>query len=94
MARLGTAVNRGPLAFIAFLVAIVAIGGLAGCVGYTGAKTSTGQTGVLSGSLATVAFGNVGMGKTATQSFTVTNTGTAAVSMGQTSITGPGFTVI
>ena len=94
MARLGTAVNRGPLAFIAFLVAIVAIGGLAGCVGYTGAKTSTGQTGVLSGSLAMVAFGNVGMGKTATQSFTVTNTGTAAVSMGLTSITGPGFTVV
>jgi len=94
MARLCTAVNRGPLAFIAFLVAIVAIGGLAGCVGYTGAKTSTGQTGVLSGSAATVAFGNVGMGTTATQNFTVTNTGTAAVSMGQTTITGPGFTVV
>jgi archaellum component FlaF (FlaF/FlaG flagellin family) len=94
MARLCTAVHRGPLAFIALLVAIVAIGGLAACAGYTGAKTSTGQTGVLSGSAATLAFGNVGMGKTATQSFTVTNTGTAAVSMGQTSITGPGFTVV
>jgi hypothetical protein len=94
IAPLSTAVNRGPVAFIAFLVAMVAIGGLAGCVGYTGAKTSTGQTGVLSGSAATVAFGNVGMGKTAMQSFTVTNTGTAAVSMGQTSITGPGFTVV
>src|ERR1700693_2504378 len=94
MARLGTAVHRGPLAFIAFLVTIVTIGGLTGCAGYTGAKTGTGQTGVLSGSAATLAFGNVGMGRTATQSFTVTNTGTAAVSMGQTSITGPGFTVV
>ena len=94
MARLGTAVHRGPLAFIAFLVTIVTIGGLTGCAGYTGAKTGTGQTGVLSGSAATLAFGNVGMGKTATQSFTVTNTGIAAVSMGQTSITGPGFTVV
>ena len=94
MARLCTAVYRGPLAFIAFLVAIVTIGGLAGCAGFTGAKTSTGQTGVLSGSAATLAFGNVGMGKTATQSFTVTNTGTAAVRTGQTSITGPGFTVV
>src|ERR1700693_4290150 len=94
MARLGTPVHRGPLAFIAFLVTIVTIGGLTGCAGYTGAKTGTGQTGVLSGSAATLAFGNVGMGRTATQSFTVTNTGTAAVSMGQTSITGPGFTVV
>jgi hypothetical protein len=83
----------GPLPTIAFLAAIVAIGGLSGCVGYTGAKTGTGKAGVLSGNSATVAFGNVGMGKTATQSLTVTNTGTAAVNVSSSSITGAGYTV-
>jgi len=83
----------GPLPTIAFLAAIVAIGGLSGCVGYTGAKTGTGKSGVLSGNSATVAFGNVGMGKTATQSLTVTNTGTAAVNVSSSSITGAGYTV-
>jgi Abnormal spindle-like microcephaly-assoc'd, ASPM-SPD-2-Hydin len=78
---------------MAFLAAIVAIGGLSGCVGYTGAKTSTGKAGVLSGNSATVAFGNVGMGKTATQSLTLTNTGTAAVNVSSSSIAGAGYTV-
>ena len=72
---------------------MVAMGGLSGCVGSTGAKTSTGNAGVLSGSVATVAFGNVGVSKTATQSFTITNTGTATVNLGQSSITGTGFTI-
>jgi hypothetical protein len=83
--------RRGPLPTVAFLATFVAIVGLSGCVGYTGAKTSTGKAGVLSGSVATVAFGNVGMGKTATQSLTVTNTGTAAVNVSSSSITGAGY---
>jgi len=85
------AMRRGPLPTVAFLATFVAIVGLSGCVGYTGAKTSTGKAGVLSGSVATVAFGNVGMGKTATQSLTVTNTGTAAVNVSSSSITGAGY---
>jgi hypothetical protein len=85
--------RRRPLPTVAFLAAIVAIGGLSGCVGYTGAKTGTGKAGVLSGNSATVAFGNVGMGKTATQSLTVTNTGTAAVNVSSSSIAGAGYTV-
>jgi hypothetical protein len=91
--RFWGALRCGPLPAIAFLIAIVAIGGLSGCVGYTGAKTGTGKAGVLSGNSATVAFGNVGMGKTATQSLTVTNTGTAAVNVSSSSITGAGYTV-
>ncbi len=62
-------------------------------MGYTGAKTSTGKSGVLSGSVATIAFGNIGVGKTATQSVTVTNSGTATVNLGQSSITGSGFKI-
>jgi len=78
---------------VAFLAITVAIGGLSGCAGYTGAKTSTGKAGVLSGSVATVDFGNVGMGKSATQSLTVTNTGTAAVKVSSSSTIGSGYTV-
>ena len=85
--------RRGPLAMVAFLAITVAIGGLSGCAGYTGAKTSTGKAGVLSGSVATVDFGNVGMGKSATQSLTVTNTGTAAVKVSSSSTIGSGYTV-
>src|SRR6202050_5750298 len=87
------AMRRRPLPTVAFLAAIVAIGGLSGCVGYTGAKTGPGKNGVCSGNSATVAFGNVGRGKTATQSLTVTNTGTAAVNVSSSSIAGAGYTV-
>lgn len=87
------AVHRGPLPIVAFFAAIVAIGGLSGCVGYTGAKTSTGNAGVLSGNVATVAFGSVGVGKSGTQSLTLTNTGTAAVNVSSSSIAGAGYTV-
>src|ERR1700686_3546382 len=91
--RFQAAMRRGPVAMVAFLAITVAIGGLSGCAGYTGAKTSTGKAGVLSGSVATVDFGNVGMGKSATQSLTVTNTGTAAVKVSSSSTTGSGYTV-
>jgi hypothetical protein len=93
--RFGVRKHRMPQTRIAFLAVIVAIGGLSGCVGngYLGTKTSTGKAGVLSGSVVTVAFGNVGVNKTATQSFTITNTGTAIVNLGQSSITGTAFTI-
>src|SRR5580704_14375499 len=91
--RLLSAVRRGPLPTLSFLAAFVAIAGLSGCVGYTGAKTGTGKAGVLSGSVATIAFGSVGMGKTATQSLTLTNTGTAAVNVSSSTIAGAGYTV-
>jgi hypothetical protein len=91
--RFGVRKHCKPLTLIAFLAVMVAMGGLSGCVGSTGAKTSTGNAGVLSGSVATVAFGNVGVNKTATQSFTITNAGTATVNLGQSSITGTGFTI-
>jgi Abnormal spindle-like microcephaly-assoc'd, ASPM-SPD-2-Hydin/Protein of unknown function (DUF1573) len=79
--------------------------GLSSCSGYTTAANtsgngsgsgsgSTGQAGVLSPSSTTLAFGNVAVGTTGTQSVTVTNTGTAAVNIAAATIAGAGFTII
>jgi hypothetical protein len=84
----------GSLAFMMMLAAIVAIAGLSSCTAYTSAKTPSKATGsgMLSANLATVTFGTVGVGKTTTQSVTVTNTGTSIVTVDQTAITGTSFT--
>jgi hypothetical protein len=79
--------------------------GLSSCSGYTTAANtsgngsgsgsgSTGQAGVLSPSSTTLAFGNIAVGTTGTQSVTVTNTGTAAVNIAAATIAGAGFTII
>jgi hypothetical protein len=76
------------------LVAIIAILGLSSCTGYTNAKTTskTPGTGMLSANLTTMSFGTVGVGKSTTQSVTVTNTGTSTVTIDQTAVTGTSFT--
>jgi hypothetical protein len=89
--------------FAAFIV-ILAMIGLSSCSGYTtaasiggtggGGSTGDPQAGVLSPSSTTVAFGNVNVGSTTTQSVTVTNTGTAAVNIASAQISGAGFTVV
>src|ERR1700683_1142808 len=84
----------GPLTFMIFLAAVIAILGLSSCTAYTNAKTTskTPGSGMLSANLTTVSFGTVGVGKTTTQSVTVTNTGTSAVTVDQTAVTGASFT--
>src|SRR3984885_4639519 len=91
----------------AFAVMLIMFG-LSSCAGYTtpastggkgggtGGGGSTGDplAGVLSPSSTTVAFGNVNVGNTGTQSVTVTNTGTAAVNIASAQISGAGFAVI
>jgi len=84
----------GPLAFMIMLAVIIAILGLSSCMGYSNAKTTTKVpgSGMLSANLTTVSFGTVGVGKSATQSVTVTNTGTSTVTIDQTAVTGASFT--
>jgi hypothetical protein len=76
------------------LAAVIAILGLSSCTGYTNAKTTskTPGSGMLSANLTTVSFGTVGVGKSTTQSVTVTNTGTSTVTIDQTAVTGTSFT--
>src|SRR6202522_1692271 len=84
----------GPLAFMMMLAIMIAIAGLSSCTAYTSAKTpvKTTNSGMLSANLTTVSFGTVGVGKTTTQSVTVTNTGTSVVTIDQTAVTGASFT--
>jgi Abnormal spindle-like microcephaly-assoc'd, ASPM-SPD-2-Hydin len=76
------------------LAVIIAILGLSSCTGYTNAKTTSKApgSGMLSANLTTVSFGTVGVGKSTTQSVTVTNTGTSTVTIDQTAVTGTSFT--
>ena len=76
---------------------VLAIVGLSSCAGYTSAaKTTPGNpgAGVLSASATSVSFGSVAVGNNAAQSLTVTNTGTATVTISQATMSGAGFSVI
>lgn len=98
--------GRKLLPLIAALTVILAMVGLSSCSGYTTAAGTVGGTGggtgggatggagVLSPNSSTVAFGNVAVGSTGTQSVTVTNTGTADVNISAATIAGAGFTVV
>ena len=82
---------------MALLATLLAIAGLSSCTAYTSATAEkkpakTAGTGMLSANLTAVSFGTVGVGKTTTQSVTVTNTGTSSVTIDQTAVTGTSFT--
>jgi centrosomal CEP192-like protein/HYDIN/CFA65/VesB family protein/ASPM-SPD-2-Hydin domain-containing protein/uncharacterized protein DUF1573 len=98
--------DRKLLPFLTALAVILAMAGLSSCSGYTtnsalfggtgpgAGNGSTGNAGVLSANSTSVAFGNVAVGSTATQSVTVTNSGTATVNLSAATISGAGFTVM
>jgi len=68
---------------------VVTVGGVASNgVTFTMAGPTPGQ---LSSSTSTLAFGNVNVGSSSTQSATITNTGGSNVSISNVSIAGPGF---
>jgi hypothetical protein len=96
---------RKLLPLLATFAVILAMVGLSSCSGYaTAAKVGgTGGgggnpgdpgAGVLSANSTSVSFGNVVVGSTATQSVTVTNTGTATVNVSAATITGAAYTVM
>ena len=86
-----------PALLLATLALVLAMVGLSSCAGYTSAaKTGPGNatTGVLSASTATLGFGDVAVATSSMQTLSITNTGTASVTIAQASITGGAFTVV
>jgi hypothetical protein len=95
--------RRAPLGPFALILAFLAVLSLAGCVGLTGAgtpqtKTSSTSNPASSGTLAaspmSLNFGNVATGTSSPQTLTLTNTGSAAITISQATVTGPGFSVV
>ena len=89
--------SHRPIALAATITMIVAIVGLTSCAGYTSAAKTGPQdsgAGVLSPSVASLSFGSVAVGNSATQSLSVTNTGLGTVTIASATLTGTGFSVI
>jgi len=92
--------RRAPLGFFALTLALLAVVSLSGCVGLTGAATPTPKSsssptsGTLSASATNLNFGNVAVGSSSPQTLTLTNSGTAAVTISQASVTGAGFSIV
>ncbi len=89
---------HGSLAVILTTFAVVlAMVGLSSCAGYTSSANSASSEHAtdpgLSASTNSVNFGSVLLNSTASQSVTLTNSGTAAISIGAPSIAGTGFTM-
>ena len=86
-------------AFLALLAVFATTLTISGCVGLTsaGAPGSTAKTASTAATLAASAtslpFGNVKVGSSGSQTLTLTNTGTTAVTISDATITGPGFTL-
>jgi hypothetical protein len=89
-----------PTLFAILAMLFIATLSISGCVGLTGAgtpaKTTSNNTtaGVLAASATSLNFGNVAPGSKSTQSLSLTNTGTAAVTISQATVFGSGFSVV
>ena len=95
--------RRAPLGFFALILAFFAVLSLTGCVGLTGAGTpaaksssnsNSSSSGTLAASATSLNFGNVAAGSSSPQTLSLTNTGTAAVTISQATVTGAGFSVV
>jgi hypothetical protein len=86
-------VDSGFLLLFA-LATIPAILGLSGCSGLVSANPSPGAPGVLSTNPSTISFGDVPVGSSATQSLSVTNTGTETVNISAATISGTNLTFV
>src|ERR1700680_1508468 len=91
--------RRVPLGLFALILASLSVLSLAGCVGLTSAgkpaaKSSSSSSGTLAASATSLSFGNVVAGSSSPQTLTLSNTGTAAVTISQATVTGAGFSVV
>ena len=90
--------RREPLSIFALILACLAVLSVPGCTGLAGAgtpaaKSSSTSSGTLAANATSLNFGNVVPGSTSPQTLTLTNTGTAAVTISQATVTGAGFSV-
>jgi hypothetical protein len=93
--------QRTPLTLLAIFLSFLATLSLSGCAGLTTASTpaanknsSTASAGSLAASATSFSFGNVATGSSSLQTLTFTNTGAAAVTISQATVTGAGFSVV
>src|ERR1039458_10391816 len=93
--------QRKPLTLLITVLALLAALSVSGCTGLTGAGTpaagtnsNTASPGTLAASATSLNFGNVTAGSNSSQTLTLTNTGTAAVTISQGTITGTAFSVV
>ena len=82
------AARRSELILLTLLLSVLV---LSGCVGATGASATASDG--LSATPGSISFGNVNTGTTSAHSVAVTNTGFAALSVSNVSISGAGFNV-
>jgi len=81
-------------------VLVISLLFMSGCLALTGAgsasKSSTGSTavGTLSANAASLNFGNIVAGSSSLQTVTLTNTGTASVTVSEAAVTGSGFSLV
>ncbi|MCU1240019.1 MAG: uncharacterized protein JWO71_745, partial [Candidatus Acidoferrum typicum] len=85
-------VAGGTFLLLWALAAILVILTLSGCSGLVSANPSPGAPGVLSANPSTISFGDVSVGSSATQSLSITNTGTQTVNISTATISGTNLT--
>src|SRR5882724_841642 len=86
--------SHNPFVFMVLAAALVLSVAQTGCTGVTGANSPDPTTATtMSVGGATGSFGSVASGSSGTQTFTVTNTGTALLTITQVAVTGAGYSV-
>jgi Protein of unknown function (DUF1573)/Abnormal spindle-like microcephaly-assoc'd, ASPM-SPD-2-Hydin/Immunoglobulin I-set domain len=91
--------NRSePLSLFALILACLAGLSVVGCTGLAGAaapaaKSSSTSSGTLAANATSLNFGNIVPGSNSPQTLILTNTGAAAVTISQATVTGAGFSV-
>src|SRR5438270_1353031 len=78
---------------VLLLALVLEVGALSGCAAYTSVSTQSTGSKSLSASPTNVSFGSVSVGSTSTQSVTLTNSGSASVTVSQATVSGTAFTV-
>jgi hypothetical protein len=95
----GTHNSRPSFGILTLIITTLAVLSITGCVGVTGAGSptnnpSSGATGTLVPSATSMLFGTVAAGSSSPQTLTITNTGSATVTISQATVKGSEFSVV